>query len=69
MPFFTPTNIPSVTTMALSEEGFGKLKAQIEDFRDKILVISKEDTEQERIYQCNINFFPVTEKTKKDGAQ
>ncbi len=52
----------SSVTIALSEEKFTVLKKMIEDFRDQLMNLSKEDSEKERIYQMNFQLFPLSKK-------
>lgn len=52
----------SVMTLKLSQETFRQMKSEIQLFRKKLLRMEESDINQERVYQCNINFFPVTRK-------
>lgn len=54
----------SVLTLRLSDAMFKQIKTEIQLFRKKILTMADTDTDQDRIYQCNFNFFPVS---RKDG--
>lgn len=50
--------------MPLSEKNFKLAKEEIAQLRKKLLVLSENDPEQDRIYQCTVQLFPLTEKTK-----
>lgn len=50
--------------MPLSEKSFKLAKEEIAQLRKKLLVISENDSEQDRIYQCTVQLFPLTEKIK-----
>ncbi len=44
----------------LSEESYGSVVAEIEALRKKILALSAEDLRSNRVYQCNIQLFPLS---------
>jgi uncharacterized protein (TIGR02147 family) len=50
----------SVLTLKLSEETMKQMKTEIQMFRKKLLRMAETDSNQNRVYQCNINFFPAT---------
>ena len=52
----------SVLTMKLSKSKAMEIKTEIQLFRKKILRMAEQDSDQELVYQCNINFFPVTKR-------
>lgn len=52
----------SVLTLKLSRAKMKEIKTEIQMFRKKLLSMAETDTDQERVYQCNINFFPATKK-------
>jgi uncharacterized protein (TIGR02147 family) len=54
----------SIVACSLSPEGFGRVKEAIQLFRKQVLAIAHEDTSLNRVFQCNIQFFPVTKKGK-----
>lgn len=54
----------SVLSLTLSKEQFIKAKREIQDFRKRLLSIATNDEEADQIYQCNIQFFPVTRDTE-----
>jgi uncharacterized protein (TIGR02147 family) len=55
----------SVTTIALSAEGLERVKQEARNFRDKVLKISEEDRDYDRVYQLNLNLFPATKSIRK----
>ena len=57
----------SVTTLPLSVEGLQKVKQAAQQFRDKVLKISEEDRDYDRVYQFNLNLFPTTKSIRKLG--
>jgi len=54
----------SVTTLPLSVEGLERVKQEARHFRDKLLKISEEDRDYDRVYQLNLNLFPATKSIK-----
>lgn len=52
----------SVLTLKLSKKKMKEIKTEIQMFRKKLLRMAETDTDQEQVYQCNINFFPATKK-------
>ncbi len=54
----------SVLTLKLSKEKMKDIKAEIQMFRKKILRMAENDSNQDQVFQCNINFFPVTKGGK-----
>lgn len=52
----------SVLTLKLSPDMMKQMKTEIQMFRKKILRMAETDTNQKQVYQCNINFFPVTKR-------
>jgi len=53
----------SALTLKVSPEKMKEIKTEIQMFRKKLLRMVESDAGQTQVYQCNINFFPVT-KTK-----
>ncbi|MBN1980796.1 MAG: TIGR02147 family protein [Chitinivibrionales bacterium] len=56
----------SVLTLRLSDSMFKQIKTEIQLFRKKLLALADSDTQPDRVYQCNFNFFPVTRKENDD---
>ena len=50
----------SSVTMRISEKGFDQIKKRIQDFREELLQIVKMDRQDDRVYQLNFQFFPVS---------
>ncbi len=57
----------SVTTLPLSVEGLQRVKQAAQQFRDKVLKISEEDRDYDRVFQFNLNLFPTTKSIRKLG--
>ena len=57
----------SVTTLPLSLEGLQRVKLEARQFRDKVLKISEEDRDYDRVFQFNLNLFPTTKSIRKRG--
>jgi uncharacterized protein (TIGR02147 family) len=57
----------SVTTLPLSVEGLQRVKQAAQQFRDKVLKISEEDRDYDRVFQFNLNLFPTTKTIRKLG--
>jgi uncharacterized protein (TIGR02147 family) len=50
----------SFVSMTLPPEGFTAVKSAIQDFRKRLLMMAKEEKNPQRVYQCNIQFYPVS---------
>ncbi len=50
----------SSLTLSLSQNAFTKIKTSIQAFRKDILTIASEDSNEDAVYQCNFQFFPIT---------
>jgi uncharacterized protein (TIGR02147 family) len=46
----------------LSEKSFEEIKDEIDKLRKKILILSEKDKSHDRVFQCNIQLFPLTKK-------
>lgn len=55
----------SCMTMTLSMQSFDQVKAEIQAFRKRLSAIAVADQVSDQVFQCNIQFFPVT---RKEGA-
>lgn len=51
----------SALSIKISENKMKEIKAEIRSFRKKILQMAELDENRDRVYQCNINFFPISE--------
>jgi uncharacterized protein (TIGR02147 family) len=54
----------SGVTMSLSQTGFDRLKAEIQDFRKRVMLIAEQDADEDGVYQINLQFFPLSKKKK-----
>jgi uncharacterized protein (TIGR02147 family) len=52
----------SCMTVTLSMESFDQVKAEIQAFRKRLSAIAVADQKSDQVFQCNIQFFPVTRK-------
>lgn len=55
----------SCMTVTLSMESFDQVKSEIQAFRKRLSAIAVADRNSDQVFQCNIQFFPVT---KKEGT-
>ena len=55
----------SSLTLSISEERFDIIKNEIQEFRKRILQIAEEETNPERVFQCNFHLFPVSNKLEE----
>lgn len=55
----------SCMTVTLSMESFDQVKSEIQAFRKRLSAIAVADQNSDQVFQCNIQFFPVT---KKEGT-
>ena len=51
----------SACTVSYSDEGFSLAQEKIEELRKSLLMISEEDRKRHKVYQCNIQLFPLTQ--------
>lgn len=49
-------------TISVSESTLKQISAEIAALRQKILSLSEKDVGADRVYQCNVQLFPVTQK-------
>jgi uncharacterized protein (TIGR02147 family) len=54
----------SGVTMSLSRVGFEKLKAEIQDFRKRVMLIAEQDSNEEGVFQLNLQFYPLSKRKK-----
>ena len=50
----------SFVSLTLSEESFSQVKSEVRAFRKRLLLTAKDEQKPDRVYQCNIQLFPVT---------
>lgn len=49
-------------TMGISRETFCRISQEIENFRQKIISIAREDQNSEQVYRLNLQLFPLTKR-------
>jgi uncharacterized protein (TIGR02147 family) len=54
----------STLTMSLSSEAYRKIEEEVHLFRRRLLTVAEEDKNEERVYQMNIQLFPMTNVLK-----
>jgi uncharacterized protein (TIGR02147 family) len=50
----------STLTLSISEEGFKKITGILRTTRKEILKVAQNDSNEDRVYQMNIQLFPLT---------
>lgn len=55
----------STLTLSISEEAYQIMKEEIANFRNKLLGIAEKDTNPDRVYQLNYQFFPLSNLRKR----
>jgi|WetSurMetagenome_2_1015567.scaffolds.fasta_scaffold37564_2 uncharacterized protein (TIGR02147 family) len=50
----------SALTLGVSSEAFNRIKARLQSFRKEIMEIAKESDNPDRVFQLNLQFFPVS---------
>jgi uncharacterized protein (TIGR02147 family) len=48
--------------MSVSQNGFEKIKSELQAFRKKIISIAENDSGEDRVVQFNMQLFPLTKK-------
>ena len=48
----------SFVSLTLSAESFAQVKSEVQAFRKRLLLMAKDEQKADRVYQCNIQFFP-----------
>ncbi|MFW6253871.1 MAG: TIGR02147 family protein [Chitinivibrionales bacterium] len=62
---FPPTSrYISSMTLGVSDESYRKIVQEVEEFKDRIRRIVDDDTESDKIYNCNIQLFPLSKDPK-----
>ncbi|MBN1308628.1 MAG: TIGR02147 family protein [Chitinispirillaceae bacterium] len=56
----------SFVSLTLSAESFSQVKSEVQAFRKRLLLMAKDERKPDRVYQCNIQLFPVT-RQRGDG--
>ena len=52
----------SCLTLTLSMDSFDQVKSEVQAFRKRLSAIAIADQKSDQVFQCNIQFFPVTRK-------
>jgi uncharacterized protein (TIGR02147 family) len=55
----------SCVVLGLSNTGVKKMKNEIQEFRKRLLKIAEKDTDINKVYHLNMQFFPTTDKVDK----
>lgn len=55
----------STLTMSLSPEGYSKFTDALQEFRCRLLKIAEQDSSEDRVYQLNMQLFPLTKQIKR----
>jgi uncharacterized protein (TIGR02147 family) len=63
------TRLLSTLTVSLSENGFRRLAQDMHEFRRRLMSLAKEDGAEDRLYQINLQMFPLTKIDRKSGGQ
>ncbi|MBD3320413.1 MAG: TIGR02147 family protein [Chitinivibrionales bacterium] len=56
----------STVTLSVAERQFLRIRARLKELRKELLDIAKDETTPDRIYQCNIQFFPVIDRLNSE---
>lgn len=58
----------STLTLNISEAGYREIRERIRAFRKEIMAVAERDTGDDRVYQCNLQLFPLALPTR-DGEE
>lgn len=58
----------SSCSVNISKTSFEKIVNRISDFRSEVIGITENDKNPNRVYHLNLQFFPITEKYRKDES-
>ena len=59
----------STLTMSLSRQGYKRFEDEVHQFRRHLLKIAEEDSLEDRVYQMNIQLFPLSKPVSRDDAK
>lgn len=62
-----PKRDVSTLTLSLSEEGFRKIRGIIQRTRREILAVEEAETDPSKVYQMNIQLFPLSRESEESG--
>ena len=54
----------STLTMSLSQSGYKRFEDELQQIRHRLLAIAEQDSSEDRVYQLNIQLFPLTKQIK-----
>lgn len=52
----------SFVSLTLSAESFLQVKSEVQAFRKRLLLMAKDEQRPDRVYQCNIQLFPMSKQ-------
>jgi len=66
-----PKNKRNITgvTMGISQKTYDKICEEISDFRKRIVEMASEDKEADRVFQMNLQLFPMSSTNIKNGIE
>lgn len=50
----------SFVSLTLSRDSFARVKSEVQAFRKRLLLMAKDEQKPDRVYQCNIQLFPMS---------
>lgn len=53
-------------TLAMSQEGYAQAKAKIEALWEELIVLTEKEKNLDKVFQVNIQIFPVSKSTRKE---
>jgi uncharacterized protein (TIGR02147 family) len=56
----------STLTLSISKQGLQRMKEKIKEFRRELLEIAKADEHADRVYQLNLQLFPLSAFNNKE---
>jgi uncharacterized protein (TIGR02147 family) len=58
----------SFVSLTLSKESFGFVKSEVQAFRKRLLLMARDEQNPDRLFQCNIQLFPVSKQPGGDNV-
>lgn len=52
----------SFVSLTLSSDSFAQVKSEVQAFRKRLLLMAKDEQKPDRVYQCNIQLFPMSKQ-------
>jgi uncharacterized protein (TIGR02147 family) len=56
-------------TVNISEQGFDEIKKAVAECRRRVMAIAEADSPAERVYQVNLQVFPLSAKDRKNSVK